>query len=233
MVPGNNTDSDLSAALDESWRSNAEAWTRAVRDNAIESRRLATDRAIIEAILEHGPRRVLDLGCGEGWLGRALAGHGVEVVGVDASAPLIDQARQSSDGKFEVMTYAELAAEPRRPGSGFQIIAANFALLEPDITALLRGLREALEPTGRLIIQTLHPWTAGPPYKDGWRSEDFHGFAPHGWQPMPWYFRTLAGWLRTLQDAGYALRDLQEPVHPCTGKPLSLLITAAPESAST
>lgn len=65
------------AKIVESWQNNAEAWTAAVRERRIESRTLVTDRAIVDAVLSRSPRHVLDIGCGEGWLGRALADRGV------------------------------------------------------------------------------------------------------------------------------------------------------------
>jgi hypothetical protein len=51
-----------------SWQANADAWTAAVREQRIESRRLVTDAAILALAL--APLRILDLGCGEGWLRR-------------------------------------------------------------------------------------------------------------------------------------------------------------------
>jgi 2-polyprenyl-3-methyl-5-hydroxy-6-metoxy-1,4-benzoquinol methylase len=55
-----------------SWQANADAWTTAVRGQRIESRRLVTDAAILQTILALAlaPLRILDLGCGEGWLRR-------------------------------------------------------------------------------------------------------------------------------------------------------------------
>ena len=53
-----------------SWQANADAWTAAVREQRIESRRQVTDAAILQAILALAPLHILDLGCGDGWLRR-------------------------------------------------------------------------------------------------------------------------------------------------------------------
>lgn len=54
--------------LSLSWQANADAWTAAVREQRIESRRQVTDAAILAL----APLRILDLGCGEGWLRRTV-----------------------------------------------------------------------------------------------------------------------------------------------------------------
>jgi SAM-dependent methyltransferase len=216
---------DEAARLLQSWRDNAEAWTAAVRSGAIESRRLVTDAAILAAVLARQPAKTLDLGCGEGWLVRALAQRGHEAVGVEGSAPLAAAAAQAG-GTILPMSYAELIAEPARAGSGFDLVVANFALLDEEIVPLLAALRRIMTAEGGLLIQTLHPLAAGPPYRDGWRSEDFCGFGDACWAPMPWYFRTIGSWLEVIRDAGFVLRSLREPVHPQELRPLSLLLEA-------
>jgi SAM-dependent methyltransferase len=207
----------------DSWHENAAVWTAAVRSGAIESRRLATDAAILGAVLERQPQKVLDLGCGEGWLVRALAERGVAAVGVDGAAPLVEAAERAGGG-FVRLSYAELIAAPERCGDGFDMVVANFALLEEDILPLLTALRRIMSAGGWLLVQTLHPLAAGGPYEDGWRTEDFRGFGAGEWTPMPWYFRTLATWVGVLRDAGFALEALREPVHPQERRPLSLLL---------
>ena len=209
----------------DSWHANAGVWTAAVRSGAIESRRLATDAAILDAVLDRRPGKVLDLGCGEGWLVRALAQQGVTAVGVDGVAPLVEAAA-SAGGSFVRLSYAELIAAPERCGDGFDLVVANFALLEEEIVPLLAALRRVMTADGRLLVQTLHPLTAGPPYEDGWRVEDFSGFSEAAWTPMPWYFRTMGSWLGVLHQAGFALQALREPLHPQERRPLSLLLEA-------
>ena len=169
------TDPDEGARLLESWHANAAPWTEAVRSGAIESRRLATDAAILDAVLGRRPRKVLDLGCGEGWLVRALAARGVAAVGVDGAAPLVEAA-SSAGGSFVRATYAELAETPERCGDGFDLVVANFALLDEDIEPLLGALARIMTADAWLLVQTLHPLAAGGPYEDGWRTEHFRGF---------------------------------------------------------
>lgn len=216
---------DPAARLLPSWDANAAAWTAAVRSGAIESRRVATDAAILEAALAHRPQRTLDLGCGEGWLVRALAERGHAVVGIDGSAPLV-AAAAGAPGTILQLSYAQLVVEPTRAGEHFDLVVANFALLEERVAPLLAALARIMAPHARLLIQTLHPLAAGPPYRDGWRTEDFCGFGAGSWAPMPWYFRTLASWLAVLKEGGFALEGLCEPVHPKDQRPLSLLLEA-------
>lgn len=197
-----------------------------MRGGAIESRRVATDAAILEAVLSRRPDRVLDLGCGEGWLVRALAERGLAAVGVDGSAPLIEAAVRAGGGSFLCLSYGELIAEPTRCGGEFDLVVANFALMDADIAPLLAALRRIMTADATLLIQTLHPRAAGAPYEDGWRSEDFRGFGGGVWTAMPWYFRTLESWLATLRDGGFALHGLAEPRHPADGRKLSLLLEA-------
>ncbi|MNN76874.1 hypothetical protein D3C81_1932900 [compost metagenome] len=87
-------------------------------------------------------------------------------------------------------------------------------------------MNSLLAPGGALVIQTLHPWAAAAgDYQDGWRQETFAGFKGQ-WQPMPWYFRTLSSWLNALDMAGFVLAGLQEPQHPQSPVPQSLLLVA-------
>jgi len=216
----------IEADLQLSWQLNAKAWIDAVRGGAIESRRQVTDQAILLAILGRQPERVLDLGCGEGWLLRALADRGIDAVGVDGDAVLVEAARAAGSSAVHKASYEQLAAEEVDIGGDYDLVCANFALLHQDIIPLLAAMKALLAPSGTMVIQTLHPWSmANGDYQDGWREESFAGFAGQ-WQPMPWYFRTLASWLNALDMAGLRLVNLQEPQHPQSAVPQSLLLVA-------
>lgn len=216
---------DFEKQLSESWNANAPAWISVVQNGRIESRRVATEAAILGAITAYQPKRVLDVGCGEGWLARALAGHGFEVIGIDGSAALIAEAQRHGRGRFQVLSYDEIITTPARLNGPFDLIVCNFSLLSEDLVPLLQSLRQALTPHGALIIQTVHPWSAcgDRPYENGWRMESFSAFGETFPQAMPWYFRTLSSWFTTLQQAGFMLKECLESKHPETQKPLSII----------
>jgi 2-polyprenyl-3-methyl-5-hydroxy-6-metoxy-1,4-benzoquinol methylase len=185
-----------------------------------------TDQAILLAILGRQPERVLDLGCGEGWLLRALADRGIDATGVDGDAALVVAAQAAGSAQVYQASYEQLAESASAIGAGYDLICANFALLQQDIIPLLSAMKALLVPGGAMLIQTLHPWSvANGDYQDGWREESFAGFAGD-WRPMPWYFRTLASWLNALDMAGFRLVSLQEPQHPQSAVPQSLLLVA-------
>lgn len=214
-----------SERLLHSWIANSATWCDVVREQRIESRRVVTDAAIVSAIVERNPRRVLDLGCGEGWLARALNAHGIAVSGVDASEPLVNAARALGGGAFLTKTYEEIIANPASLEGPYDIVVANFSLLDDDVEALARALREV---TGVLIVQTVHPFTAaGDSYVDGWRTETFDAI-PGDWrEPMPWFFRTLGSWVRAFTTAGYAIAEIREPVDPRRLVPASMIFVCA------
>jgi 2-polyprenyl-3-methyl-5-hydroxy-6-metoxy-1,4-benzoquinol methylase len=214
------------STLLQSWHHNAQPWIEAIRAGTIESRHQVTDQAILLAVLGRQPERVLDLGCGEGWLLRALTDRSIAAVGVDGEATLVEAARAAGSSPVHVASYEELVEETVDIGRDYDLICANFALLHQDIIPLLAAMNALLAPGGALIIQTLHPWTAAADdYQDGWRQESFASFKGQ-WQPMPWYFRTLSSWLNALDMAGFRLVSLQEPQHPQSPVPQSLLLVA-------
>jgi SAM-dependent methyltransferase len=216
------------SALLQSWHHNARSWIEAIRDGTIESRHTVTDQAILLAVLGRQPERVLDLGCGEGWLLRALTERSIEAVGVDGDATLVEAARAAGSSVVHLASYDALAEANVDVGRDYPLICANFALLHQDIIPLLAAMNTLLAPDGALIIQTLHPWAvAAGDYQDGWRTETFAGFKGQ-WQPMPWYFRTMSSWVNALDMAGFRLTVLQEPQHPQSPVPQSLLLVAEP-----
>jgi 2-polyprenyl-3-methyl-5-hydroxy-6-metoxy-1,4-benzoquinol methylase len=202
-----------------SWHSNAAPWTRAIRAASIASRRLVTDQAIIDAVAGVPCTRILDIGCGEGWLARALSDRGMSVTGVDAVPELVAQAaampRAGASGSvaFHLQDYASIASRRWR-GGPFDAAVCNFSLLgRESVDSLIAALPHYLDDPGYLIIQTLHPVAACGelPYQDGWREGSWSGFSSDFDNPAPWYFRTLETWTALVQRCGFDILECREP----------------------
>lgn len=208
-----------------SWHLNAEPWADAVRSRRISSRTLVTDQAIIDAVNSVAPRRVLDVGCGEGWLSRALSRSGVQVVGIDVVPALVAEAARSGGGDFRVHAYEDLAA--RRLDAGiFDAVVCNFSLLgRESVETLIAATNHYLRPGGAVIIQTLHPVVAcgSLPYEDGWRDGSWIGFGAEFRDPPPWYFRTLESWHAMLRRCRWEVVEFREPTGLRASAPASVI----------
>lgn len=218
--------SDREAAILRVWNGHAEPWARAVREGRIASRRLVTDAAVAAAVRSRSPGSVIDLGCGEGWLVRVLVDEGIDVLGVDAVPALVAAAEQAGGGRFVTMDYAQIAAGGLEARA--DVVVCNFSLLGGEsVDRLLCAVPALLHDHGAMVIQTLHPWTAcgDAPYRDGWRDGSWAGCGDGFGEAAPWYFRTMAGWMDSFRAAGLELVGLDEPPHPESGRPASVIFT--------
>src|SRR5476649_1337002 len=211
----------------EAWKRDASPGTDAVRAGEMESRRLVTDRAILDAVLACKPQTVIDLGCGEGWLALAIQQNGIEVTAMDAVPALALAAKQAGVVDSRVMSYEEIAEGQLKLSA--DVVVCNFSLLgKESVDGLLRAIPMLLKPDGALIVQTLHPLVScgDLPYIDGWRAGSWAGFSAEFSDAPPWYFRTLGTWLELIRTSGLTLHALHEPVDPRTGRPASVVFRA-------
>ncbi|MGI9457188.1 MAG: class I SAM-dependent methyltransferase [Aeoliella sp.] len=215
------------AKIVDSWRKNASPWTAAVREGQIESRRLSTDGAIVDAILDSSPHSVIDIGCGEGWLSRVLVERGIKVLGIDVVPELISEAQRAGGGDYRVASYEEVIAGNLEASA--DVVVCNFSLLGKDcVEGLLRAVPTLLNSQGSCIVQTLHPMSScgDSPYQDGWREGSWDGFSTDFSDPAPWYFRTTESWKMLFKESGFRIREVREPTYPEKGEPVSTIFIA-------
>jgi SAM-dependent methyltransferase len=211
------------------WNTNAGPWIKAIDEQQIESRKLVTNKAMVDTLATYKPVSLLDIGCGEGWLCRAAADaipSLKQVVGVDAIGELIVKANSHNRGVFHIASYQDIIQNKFSIGQSFNIISINFALFGDELVVrLLQKIRGWLASGGKLIIQTLHPTIANGElaYEDGWRNGSWAGFSTDFSDPAPWYFRTMQSWVALFLHCGYTIVELKEPLNPLTQKPASVI----------
>lgn len=207
----------------DSWHRNTDPWIAAVRNGEIESRTLVTNAAIVDAVRAFAPQTAVDLGCGEGWLVRALPE--VTMIGVDAIAGLVQAAQAAGGGEFRVLSYEQIAHGELQ--LAVDLAVCNFSLIGKEaVEGLFRAAPSYLRRGGHLVVQTVHPVLAcgEQAYIDGWRDGSWAGFKGGFQDAPPWYFRTLSSWIALFEHHGLRIRELREPLHPQTGKPASLIL---------
>src|SRR5215470_284163 len=93
---------------------------------------------------------LLDLGCGTGVLTAEIAGRGAEVLGIDRSTEMIEQARSKFPAlKFEVMNATELEFYGE-----FDAVFSNAVLhWIPEADEVAAGIARALKPKGRFVAE--------------------------------------------------------------------------------
>jgi len=102
---------------------------------------------------------VLELGCGTGRILAALIDAGVDAVGIDRSAPMLERARRRSGAGARLlrMDMRELALD-----GGFALALLPYSLVtylldDGDWSALAKGLRRALRADGTILLDAFIP----------------------------------------------------------------------------
>ncbi|MGV9427966.1 class I SAM-dependent methyltransferase [Streptomyces sp. NPDC003656] len=177
---------------------------------------------------ELGGCRVLDLGCGEGIVARAVAARGASVAGIDPSPRMIEHARASGAGGPGTVVYAvdDGCALSTVAADSVDWVTAGLSLNNvPDLDAALASVRRVLTARGSLAFTVPHPcfeaphaaWTqatdgpvrrvVGDYLAEGfWRSDNPDGARRAGNQ-----HRKLSTYLTALVRHGFALETVTEP----------------------
>ncbi len=209
----------------ESWEINASEWIKALQKQTIASRKI-TSPAIFNTIKKLNPAKVLDVGCGEGWLTYKLHQEGIEAVGIDGTPVLIKRAK-TREGHYFVQTFEEIIEGAQIPEGPFELAVFNFCLyLNEGTGEILKAVGKFLDGRQQLVIQTLHPFTfigADFKYQSQWLPDSWKGLSGSFSSPHKWYFRTLQDWVTLIRDSGYKIEGIDEPTAKDGKAPASII----------
>jgi 2-polyprenyl-3-methyl-5-hydroxy-6-metoxy-1,4-benzoquinol methylase len=186
-------------------------------------RRHLLNPALLRMLGEVGGQRILDAGCGHGYLSRMLAARGAQVTGVEPAQALYDYATEKETGEPRGIRYvqADLCRLPDRYrlrdlGGPFDAVVASMVFLDiPDWAGAMEACVASLAPGGLFVFSIIHPcfeqlapsWREHGEYRvheylaeyeiSGPRASSFH--------------RPLSAYLNELTRLGCHLREIAEP----------------------
>jgi SAM-dependent methyltransferase len=201
----------------EAWRENAADWLAWARTPGHDVAFWELNLPALELLLPGSDRlpadaAVVDVGCGEGRVGRVLAEHGHRIWGIDSSPLLADAARGA--GGFQDVVLGDAAALPW-PDNDFDLALAFMTLMDmPDAVTAVREIARVLRPGGWLCIAIGHPFSEPEEetanYFEGHTFEETvtrNGLAMR----FVGQDRPLSYYTGALSDAGFVIEELREP----------------------
>jgi len=116
-------------------------------------------RDVLNLLDPSADERILDLGCGTGHLTAEIAEQCSDVVGIDASPAMIEQASES----YPDVEFRHADATTFRTEEPFDAVFSNAALhWIDDQDAVLAAVASALEPGGRFVAEMGTSGNVGP-----------------------------------------------------------------------
>lgn len=162
-------------------------------------------------------RRVLDAGCGHGYLARMLASRGAQVTGVEPAESLFAYAadKEARDPRGIRYLQADLCRLPDL-GEPFDMVVASMVLMAiPDWAAAMKACARVLAPGGLFVFAITHPCfeRLAPSWREHGEFRSREYFAEYD-IPGPYgadFHRPLSAYLNELARLGCQLAEMAEP----------------------
>ena len=174
-------------------------------------------------------KKVLDAGCGEGFLSRLMAERGARVVAVDYSSEMLKIARERTPESAHIdYQYANLERLDALSAGTFDITVSCAVLHDvPDYESALKEICRVTSPRGFVLVAIMHPCFSSD---GGWvRDEDgkklhwkIDNYFREGAFEVPLFpnadrnpinfNRTLTSYYRAIRSAGLKVDDIVEPM---------------------
>jgi SAM-dependent methyltransferase len=215
-----------SGSLSDAWERHAarwERWTRVVGHDVYFEQ---LNWPAFHALVPPAAGRTLDVGCGEGRAGRALAADGHRLAGIDSSPTLVGLAREA--GGYDELVCADAAKLPWE-AERFDLALAFMSLQDiDDLTGTITEVARVLKPAGRFCVAIVHPLNRVPQALDNYFDE--HRFAQElELEGLRMTFegvdRPFEAYTRALSRVGFVVEELREP------KPSPAALASAPTLA--
>jgi ubiquinone/menaquinone biosynthesis C-methylase UbiE len=213
------------------WNRVAGEWDIQIGADGDSNRILNSDPVLWEFAGDVDGLKVLDAGCGTGYLCKQLSDRGAVVTGIDISERMIAIARaqhlRAVQPQAAIDFRVDSCSELRTVGDGeFDLVVANYVLMDtPDLEDTMHAFSRVLRNRGSAVLVFSHPcfpqgratvsgrdaeinycWTF--PYFERRKCVD----PPwgHFTSDFIWFHRPLSDYWKAFKGAGFAVVDFEE-----------------------
>lgn len=207
------------------WDRNAQSRCRQLE----EGRDVSHDRILVPSILHLAGRlrgsSVLDVGCGCGFLTSSAARRAKNILGIDISERMIEEAKhrhKRSNLSFRFISVELLAREEKKQ---YDICLSNMSVITmPNLSSSIHAIATLLKAGGKFVFSIAHPcfWNF---YRSDESRARFNYWNSHSvsapfritfdQKPLPvsttYFHRSLTTYFNCLAKAGLQLEELLEP----------------------
>lgn len=198
--------------VSDAWERNAEEWLAWARTPGHDVYHWRLNFPHFIALLPEPAQRTLDVGCGEGRVGRWLAARGHRVSGIDSSPTLAAAAREA--GGYDEIVCGDAASLPW-PDGVFDLAIAYMSLHDmPDPEPVIGEIARVLCRGSRLVIAIVHPLNRREEALGRYFERlPFHDEVIRGELRMTFdgVNRPLSDYTTALTDHGFVIDCLTEP----------------------
>lgn len=216
--------------LKESWDEKAEDWNIQVGNEGDNNRRQNSDPFLWDLLGQDlANKRILDAGCGTGYLSRKMVQKRAIVTGIDISENMIQIAKELSEkaslsGNYIAQSISDLSELKE---NSFDIIVSNYVLQDtPDIEKVLQSFHRVLQNDGRIIIVITHPCFPQSDFTNVRKDNTILYKWDHSYLDVrkklekPWghftsdfifYHRPLSYYWKTFRKSGFIVTYFDEP----------------------
>ncbi len=210
-----------------SWEQKAEDWHKQVMYDGDKSRKYFSDPWIWKLLGNVKDKKILDLGCGTGYLSIRIASKGASVIGVDFAETMIQKAKQISPENLDIeFIRSESHKLSFIQNESLDFVVSNFVFMDiKEIEKTMDELYRVLNDRGKVITVFSHPCFPLDQCQETEEGVVFNWehpyFSKRRVTSPPWahhksdfihYHRPLSYYWQIFKKSGFSVLDFIEPV---------------------
>lgn len=170
-------------------------------------------------------KRVLDAGCGEGYLSRLMEKAGATVTAIDYSSKMVEIAKKRTKLNLNIEILQSNCEDLHLiEKETFDLVVSNMVIQDlENYEQAFKEIYRVLQNDGIFIFSILHPcfqtpesgWEKGQNgEKLYWKVDNYFyegGYEQRGMERVIFYHRTLTSYVKAITKAGFQIVDIVEP----------------------